>query len=274
MLNAGAFARLAGVSVRTLHHYDELGLLKPAEVDTRTGYRRYTMLELPRLHRILALRDLGLSLSEIQGIIDDEISVEELRARLRSLQAEATERIGAESERIIRVEARIAQLEAENEPPPYDIVVKRLEAKRLAVLRDATDAFGHETLGPIFERLFPNLYARVDRGGLQPAGPAVALYFDRPDPNTPIEVVAGVPIDTDDPPSHELEILDLPEVPRAASTIHRGSMGRVVAGYEAILRWAEQTGARPDGYGREVYLDCDGEPETWITELQLALDPR
>src|SRR5260370_6646568 len=104
MLNAGAFARLAGVSVRTLHHYDDFGLLKPADVDTRTGYRRYTAHELPRLHRILALRDLGLSLGEIQEIIDDEISVDDLRDRLRSLHAEATERMAAEARRIARVE--------------------------------------------------------------------------------------------------------------------------------------------------------------------------
>ena len=51
------------------------------------------------------------------------------------------------------------------------------------------------------------------------------------------------------------------------------TMSRVVAGYEAMLRWAEETGARVDGYGREVYLDCDGEPETRITELQFLLDP-
>jgi DNA-binding transcriptional MerR regulator len=273
MLNAGAFARLAGVSVRTLHHYDEVGLLKPAAVDTRTGYRRYTAHELPRLHRILALRDLGLSLGEIQGIIDDEISLDELRARLRSLQAEATERMAAEAQRIARVEARLRQLEVGNDPGRYDIVVKRLEPQRLAVLRDATDAFGNETLGPIFGRLFPNLYACLDHEGLRPAGPAVALYFDRPDLDAPIEVVAGVPIDAPDPSTHEIEILDLPDVPRAASTIHRGSMSRVVAGYEALLRWAEATGARVDGYGREVYLDCDGEPETWITELQFVLAP-
>jgi effector-binding domain-containing protein len=48
----------------------------------------------------------------------------------------------------------------------------------------------------------------------------------------------------------------------------------VERGYEALLRWTEQTGERVDGYSREVYLDCDHEPETWITELQFVLEPR
>jgi len=63
MFGIGAFARLAQVSVRTLHYYDEQGLLRPAEIDSRTGYRWYTADQLRRLNRILALRDLQRSRS-------------------------------------------------------------------------------------------------------------------------------------------------------------------------------------------------------------------
>jgi effector-binding domain-containing protein len=51
-------------------------------------------------------------------------------------------------------------------------------------------------------------------------------------------------------------------------------MSRVERGYEALLLWAEQTGERVDGYSREMYLDCDGDPDTWVTELQFVLEPR
>ena len=62
MFKIGEFSKLSQVTVKTLRYYDEIGLLKPAEVDRFTSYRYYSARQLPRLHRILALKDLGLSL--------------------------------------------------------------------------------------------------------------------------------------------------------------------------------------------------------------------
>ena len=65
MIRIGDFSKLSRVSVKTLRFYDEMGLLKPVEVDRFTGYRYYEFDQLPRLYRILALKDLGFSLEEI-----------------------------------------------------------------------------------------------------------------------------------------------------------------------------------------------------------------
>jgi hypothetical protein len=59
MFSIGEFARLGGVSVRTLRHYDEIGLLRPATVDQDTGYRGYTADQLGQLNRVMALKELG-----------------------------------------------------------------------------------------------------------------------------------------------------------------------------------------------------------------------
>ncbi|MFD7642997.1 MerR family transcriptional regulator [Kitasatospora sp. NPDC059795] len=66
----GQLARLAGVTVRTLHHYDEIGLLSPGG-RTPAGYRRYAEAELDRLQQILFYRELGFPLEEIAAILDD-----------------------------------------------------------------------------------------------------------------------------------------------------------------------------------------------------------
>src|SRR6516165_3613079 len=76
MLNIGEFARLGQVSPRMLRHYDEIGLLRPKEVDPHSGYRSYEVAQLGRLHRLLALRDLGFSLEQIHDLLDDDPSVE------------------------------------------------------------------------------------------------------------------------------------------------------------------------------------------------------
>jgi len=262
------------VSVRTLHHYDDIGLLAPAEVDDGTGYRWYSAQQLPRLHRIMALRDLGFSLTEIQAIVDEEVSLDELRGMLRLRKAEASGRIAAEAERLARVEARLRQIEDEHQPNEYDVVVKALEPLRLAARRENSPAFGNDTLGPMFGRLFDTLSAELGRIGVATSGPPVALYYESGDTEAPIEVVAALPIGADDVSGAIVDVLDLPAMPRAVATIHRGPMSRVERGYEALLQWTEQTGERVDGFSREVYLDCDGAPETWVTELQFVLAPR
>ncbi|WP_422770471.1 MerR family transcriptional regulator [Plantactinospora sp. WMMC1484] len=70
MWRIGQLARMAGVSERTLRHYDGLGLLAPAAVDRATGYRWYGVAELARLERIRGLQHLGLSLRRIADILD------------------------------------------------------------------------------------------------------------------------------------------------------------------------------------------------------------
>ena len=66
MLKIGDFSKLSQVPVKTLRYYDEIGLLKPVQVDRFTSYRYYSFEQLRRLNRILALKDLGLSLEQIE----------------------------------------------------------------------------------------------------------------------------------------------------------------------------------------------------------------
>jgi DNA-binding transcriptional MerR regulator len=271
----GAFARVAQVSVRTLHHYDDLGLLPPAQVDPQTGYRWYRADQLQRLNRILALRDLGLPLTEVRKVVDDVVSIDELRGMLRLRQAEARDRMAAEAERLSRVEARLRQIETEGRVGDYDVVVKPVEAQHVALVDTTATSFGNATLGPIFGRLFGELYGELDRVGVAPAGPTIARYEESEDAAAPIKVMACVPIDeTDDVRSDRVDVADVPAISRAATTIHRGSMARVEEGYGALLRWADETGEQIDGFSREIYLECVGDPETWVTELQFALHDR
>ena len=66
MFKIGEFSRFSQVTVKTLRYYDEIGLLKPARVDPFTGYRYYSASQFPRLHRILALKDLQENLKSFE----------------------------------------------------------------------------------------------------------------------------------------------------------------------------------------------------------------
>ena len=79
MFRIGEFAQIAQVSGRQLRFYDQLGLLRPAHVDQQTGYRYYTIRQLPRLNSILALKELGLALEQIGPLLKDKVSPADLR---------------------------------------------------------------------------------------------------------------------------------------------------------------------------------------------------
>src|SRR5512143_3982376 len=135
MIKIGEFARLGQVSVVTLRHYDELGLLNPASVDPFTGYRYYTVEQLPQLNRILALKDLGFSLEQIQSALIDGLTPEQLRGMLKLKRAEVEQRLASEQERLMRIEARLRQIELEDTMPNYDVVLKTVPAMLVASRR-------------------------------------------------------------------------------------------------------------------------------------------
>src|SRR5215467_16015235 len=88
VLKIGEFARVGEVSIATLRHYDQCGLLKPNAQDPDTGYRYYSLDQLPRLNRILALKELGFSLEQIAHLLEEGLSLEQLQGMFKLKQAQ------------------------------------------------------------------------------------------------------------------------------------------------------------------------------------------
>jgi len=63
----------------------------------------------------------------------------------------------------------------------------------------------------------------------------------------------------------------LKAVERAATLVHFGSMATVASSHQQLFDWAEAAGEKPVGYSGETYIECDGDPDTWVTELWLNL---
>ncbi|WP_019509548.1 helix-turn-helix domain-containing protein [Pleurocapsa sp. PCC 7319] len=93
MLKISDFAQLSRISPKTLRLYDRLGLLKPATVDRQNNYRYYSASQLPRLNRILVFKELGFSLEQISQLLDDNLSVSEIRGMLRLKQLELEQKL-------------------------------------------------------------------------------------------------------------------------------------------------------------------------------------
>ncbi|SRR5579884_3673593 len=135
MLKIGEFSRLGQVTIRTLRHYDDLGLLKPAYIDPENDYRYYTLEQLPRLNRIVALKDLGLTLEQIATLLADSVSADHLRALLQVRQAEIAQRIKEDQAQLARVAARLRQIEQEGKLSPYEVARKVVSVQMVATIR-------------------------------------------------------------------------------------------------------------------------------------------
>jgi DNA-binding transcriptional MerR regulator len=267
MFSIGDFARHGRVSVRMLRHYDAIGLLRPASVDQLTGYRFYDARQLARLNRIVALKELGFTLQQVHSILDDKVSVEELRGMLRLRQAELQAQLATDGARLARVEARLEVIEREGAMPADDVQIKRIPAVRVAELTGSAAGFEPGSIGPVIRPLYAELEDRLGRAGLTPTGPAIAWYEDDPDGDG-VLVHATLPVDAEPGGDHGLAIVDLPEIEQAATILHRGSMDNVMGTIQALARWIDANGYRSGGYNRELYLEIGEDTDTWVTELQ------
>ncbi|BCM64985.1 MULTISPECIES: MerR family transcriptional regulator [Streptomyces] len=267
MFTIGDFARHGRVSVRMLRHYDATGLLRPAHVDPATGYRYYTAAQLSRLNRVIALKDLGFTLQQVQDIVDERISTEELRGMLRLRQAELEAGMAAAAARLVQVEARLRSIESEGHMPTNDVVVKNVPAIRVAELTATAASFAPEHIGPVIGPLYDELFRRLDAAGVTPTGPGVAFYEDAPEGGGRIVVHAAVQVAA---PLQDgaFRVLDLPPVDQAATIVHRGSMDAVLPTAQALARWIDGNGYRSAGYPREINLECPENRDDWVTELQ------
>ncbi|MFD0784273.1 MerR family transcriptional regulator [Micromonospora azadirachtae] len=273
MFNIGDFARLGRVSVRMLRHYDSIGLLRPAAVDPHTGYRYYRADQLRRLNRVIALKELGLTLEQVRAIVDDAVDVAELRGMLRLRRSQLEAQLAADTARLAAVEARLRTIESEGQMNTQDVVLKEIAPVRVAELTAVADSYQSTDIGPVIQPLYPELFRRLAAAGVTPTGPGIAWYEPAgTDGGEAVVVHAGVQVTADPSTAGDFAVVDLPGVRAAATIVHQGPMDDVEQSMQVLARWIEENGYRTDGFAREVYLDyCADEPEKGITELQLAV---
>jgi DNA-binding transcriptional MerR regulator len=121
MLTVGEVSAQTGLTVRTLHHYDELGLLTPRE-RTHAGHRRYGPDDVERLYRIVALRRLGLSLDEVAAVLEGATLETVVREQIEALD----ERIEA-SRRLRTLLAGVLDTLSRSERPSVEDVLRAIE---------------------------------------------------------------------------------------------------------------------------------------------------
>lgn len=255
MFRIGDFSRLARVSARLLRWYDEIGVLKPERVEPGSGYRLYSAAQLAQLNRIMVLRELGLSLEQIGGIVNAGLPAQQLRDLLEERKEAAQRSMEAQSQRIRQIEARLKQIDVLGNAQACDVVLGPLPARRLLGVRREVAQF--EEAGRLIGGLLGALGSQVPRnalGNFVVLAHAAEFEPERLDlqlgffvPHT-LDVMLDVPgigqVSTTDLPGHEL----------VASTVRVGSPQDAHLMSEQIAVFVEDCGLHLAGPSREVFL--------------------
>jgi DNA-binding transcriptional MerR regulator len=281
MLKIGEFAALAQISIRMLRHYDHLGLLKPAYVDRNSDYRYYTLEQLPRLNRILALKDLGLTLGEIHLLLDEALTADEIRGILKLKQAQLHRRITEEQNRLQRVENRLHYIEQEGQLPEAEVVIKSQPAFHVISL---TGFLGPERP---FPRVFREAYTALEQHDLlQHVQGNITIYYGsmeyqrtrtRVPANWLVEAVyimdeavqCPIPLSK----NRQMRVWDMPTHTPVASLIsNKPDLARHLD-VQHLWQWIFQHGYRLAAPVREIYLKRPGETDDQLTEIVFPIEP-
>jgi DNA-binding transcriptional MerR regulator len=277
MLRIGDFAKIARVSVKTLHHYDEIGLLKPELIHHATGYRSYSIEQLPRLNRILALKDLGFTLNQIRSVLNENFSRPDILSMLRVKEEQLANLIQGEQERLERVKVRLRQIEREDTRRDYDILVKPVEPQTIASTRrilPITNDLSRQCM-----ELAIDVYAWVKRAGGSISGKWCSIYYEtahdsrneRIDIELAVEVERSLLAKSAQYPSDRVAAYELPGAGTMACLLHHGHYDGLWDAHVALMSWIEASGYCSAGPLRCAYLRDPGDEGEALSELQIPI---
>ncbi|WP_195909157.1 MerR family transcriptional regulator [Microlunatus sp. Gsoil 973] len=274
LVTIGDFSRMSFLSVKTLRHYHDVGLLKPADVDAYTSYRRYSTDQLADAQVILRLRGFGMPLEEIRQVLnasDVETRNAAIISHLQRMETRLAETRSA-------VQSLRQLLQADTEP----LVVEHRHLEPCWALTVSTNS-SIQTGGPWLNSARRTLADALSATGLQRSGPDGSLYFAEfftdsgfadLDEVVTSKVVAFVPVGlAPGEPDDDFDLgagIELSQLPAAelAVTTHHGSCTELDRSYARLGTYVTERAIGVAGPIREHHLDpVDAPDEGLRTEV-------
>jgi DNA-binding transcriptional MerR regulator len=275
MFRIGEFSKIAQTPISQLRYYDEIGLFTPAHIDRFTGYRYYSARQLPHLNRIIALKELGMSLDQIKRLLEDNISVEEIRGMLTLKKAQVEQALYEEVTRLRHIEARLQQIDA-SPGSPLDIVLKEVPAQPYLSRREIFPNI--DMALDLMQQIVNILPAHMSHEAL---GHCTAVVHSETLDSSQLDIELGVILnDTAEvtielPDTRLMTVRLLPAVALMATVVRIGGFENSCRSYGAIGLWVEENGYRIIGPVREVLIrpPRTNDLNEMVTELQFPVEP-
>jgi DNA-binding transcriptional MerR regulator len=259
-LTVGDFSRATQLTIKTLRHYHDVGLLEPAEVDAATSYRYYARGQIPQAQVIRRLRDLDMPVAEVKAVL----AAPNAEART-ALIGKHLERLESE---LARTRGAVESLRAILEPPSYAVSHRTVPATPALAIRAIVDrgdvvAWWHGAIG--------ELHATARAQQIQPAGAVGGMYATELFSEARGEAVVFFPIGNARIGKlvGRVERIDVPAAELAVVT-HAGSHDTVAGAYGELGAYVAAHELAVDGPLREYYVRDPydhRDPAEWLTEI-------
>ncbi len=268
MFKIGDFSRLTQVSVRMLRYYDELGLLKPEEVDKFTGYRFYSARQIKRLNKIIALRDMGFIVSEIATMLDDDVDISNLLSKLEEKKFEISNTIACETSKLERIDKMLKSIKTGSVIMKYEISLKSVPAYKVISLREVIPAYNMEGM------LWEKLGKLVEKNRIQCVPPCFAIYHDGEYKELDVDVEVAMSVGELKESRDGFNYRETEAVSSMASILITGKYENITEGYMTLAKWIEDNNYEVAGLARQLTHRGpwnESNPDNYLTELQMPV---
>lgn len=267
VLKIGDFSKLSRVSIRMLRHYDDIGLLKPAEVDRFTGYRYYREEQLFTAGRIAALKDMGFSLADIARALEVYDDKEKLDAFFSEREKEL-KALSEETEyKLMLLETARKRLRKEQNMS-FNVTVKTIPERYAATVHTIIPRYEDEQLAWNMMKGY--------KQPLIPADPCLAgcSFLDKEYKEENVEIVAWMTVKGSYEDSEQVKFQTLPAT-KAASCIVKGSYDQISDATATAMSWINANGYKLNGPMFCIYHVSPAQtrnPEEYVTELCFPIE--
>ena len=268
-LKIGEFSQLMQVTIKTLRHYEQKGLLIPDEVDEWTGYRYYSIEQMQKLQTIRDLQRLGFSLDEIKDLCDSY---------------SCTPTIDQLTEKIEETEAQLRQLIARRDR----LIDWRNARKQMTTMEKFSIQSLPEIIVASHREVLPNYAAigpmcvnkigpEMQRLGCKcpPPGYCFTVEHDREYKPTDVDIEYCEQVEEMGEDSAIIQFKRLPAVPKALCMKHIGPYERFYESFIEAFRYIDEQGYKPIGQHRTCYIDGawnQEDPEKWLSVIQIPIE--
>lgn len=271
MFKIGEFSKVSNITVRTLRHYEKVGLLLPSKVDQQSGYRYYKAEQLGVLNQIKLLQQVGLSLESIKEILQSqdlnvlnhyyELREQEIRQELEALNTKKQ-----------LVEELKKQLKEGMNMEKYNVVKKQLAARNVMSIRKVIPTFKDEG------QLWNELYAEFQKQQVKFSNPssAISIYHDKEYQEVDVDVEVQSEVVGSYQDTAEVKFFEAPAVEIASVTFH-GSFDQMPLVSQALATWIDANGYQISGPMMNISHVSPAEdpnPDNWVNEAAFVVEKK
>lgn len=265
MLKIGDFSQLSRISIKMLRHYDEIGLLDPAQVDPITGYRYYSEEQLPVAGRIQVLKNMGFGLAPIAQILAKYHDSRQMEQFLLIRQKELEEQARMTQQRLQLLGNTINWLRKDGNIMDYDVTLKVLPERYVVSLRKVIPSYDCEGL------LWQQMMQEIGPQNVQMATPSygLAVFHDEGFKESDVDVEVQCCVSGSYEDTENVRFKTVAPIQIASST-YKGSYDQITRVNSAVANWIKDNGYEFAGKSFCIYHVSPSEtenPEELVTEV-------